>query len=233
MKQSESNFLNMVQSVLANMRNDRAIWSGEPEIESEVNDIESEYNEVTEYNTHVSGLDPSGLTKSKNSVIDQIVRLTFKACRRMCIYARKQNDLALLQLVDQTESSLGAGTEKEVISRCTALVGKAESMIDVFTPYKITADGLAEIRQLIGTYNQHVESRSTIKSSKTVSVHDISARIDSLGNKLLLLDDMIEGMIDDEDMIARYKAARTIINYGVGKTLKNKVETAATDPSAN
>lgn len=233
MKQSESNFLNMVQSVLANMRSDQAIWSGEPEIASEVGDIESEYNQVTQHNAHVSGLDPTGLTKSKNSVIDRIVRSTFKICRRMCIYARKQNDLTLLNLADHSESSLEAGTEKEVISRCTALVDKAESMIDVFAPYKITAEGLAEIRQLIDTYNQHIESRSTVKTGKTVSVHDISAQISSLSNRLALLDDMIEGLIDDDDMIARYKAARIVINYGKGKTAKNKAEPTSAEASAN
>lgn len=224
MKQSESNFLRMVQSVLANLKNDGAMWAEEPEIVSEVNGIESEFGQVNEYLEHISGLDPTGHTKSKNNAFDVVIKATLRLCRRICIFARKQNDIALLQFADHSENSLSAGTEKEAISRCAAIVGKAQSMIDVLTPYKVTADGLVEIRQLIEAYEQHIETRSTVKTNKSVSIHDISGQIASLRDRLVLLDDMIEGLIEDEDMIARYKAARTIINYGVGKTLKNKTE---------
>ena len=117
---------------------------------------------------------------------------------------------------------MSAGTEKEAINRCAAIVSKAESMIDVFSPYKVTADGLAEIRQMIEAYEQHVETRSTVKTDKSLSIQDISGQISSLKNRLALLDDMIEGLIEDEEMVARYKNVRIIINYGIGKTLKNK-----------
>lgn len=200
------------------------MWAEEPEIVSEVSGIESEFGRVNEYLEHTSGLDPTGHTKSKNNTFDVVMKATLRLCRRMCIYARKQNDIALLQFANHSENSLSAGTEKEAISRCSAIVGKAQSMIDVLSPYKVTTDGLTEIRQLIGAYEQHIETRSTVKTNKSVSIHDISGQIASLRDRLVLLDDMIEGLIEDEDMIARYKAARTIINYGAGKTLKNKTE---------
>jgi hypothetical protein len=212
----------MVQSVLANLKSDELIWSGEPEIVSEVSAIQSEFDQVNEDLEHVSGLDPTGHTKSKNSVVDTTLKATFKLCRRMCIYARKQNDLALLNFADHSENSLSAGTEKEVINRCAAIVSKAQSMANILSPYKVTAEGLAEIRQLIETYEKHIETRSTVKTDKSVSIQDISGQIGSLKNRLDLLDDMIEGLIEDEEMIARYQMARMVINYGAGKTLKNK-----------
>jgi hypothetical protein len=233
MKQAESNYLNMVQSLLANLRKDQAFWSGEPEIVSEVNAIESEFNLVNESLNLVSGLDPTGYTKSKNSTFDSIIRATYKLCRRLCVYARRQNDPLLLQFADHSENSLSAGIEKAAINRCSALVNKAETIIDALASYKITADDLASIRQLIEAYNQHLEGRSTVKTSKTVSIHDISDQINSLNNRLILLDDMIEGFIDDDDMIARYKAARIVINYGKGKTAKNKAESTSAEASAN
>lgn len=227
MKQSESNFITMVQSVLANLKTDESVWSGEPEIVSEVDAIKSEFAQINEFFEHISGLDLTGHTKSKNNVFDAIIKATLRLCRRMCIHARKQNDIALLQFVDHSENSLSAGTEKEAISRCAAIVGKAESMIDVLSPYKVSTDGLVEIRQMIGVYDQHVETRSTVKTDKSVSIHDISGQISSLKNRLILLDDMIEGLIEDEEMVARYKNARTIVNYGIGKTLKNKPDKEA------
>lgn len=233
MKQAESNYLTIVQSLLANLKKDQAFWSGEPEIVSEVDAIESEFNLVNQDLNLVSGLDPTGYTKSKNTTFDTIIRTTYKLCRRLCVYARRQNDTILLQFADHSENSLSAGIEKDAISRCSALVNKAEPILDVLLPYKITADDLTHIRQLIEVYNQHLEDRSTVKTSKTVSIHDISGQINSLNNRLILLDDMIEGFINDEDMIARYKASRIVINYGKGKTAKNKAESISAETPAS
>jgi hypothetical protein len=224
MKQSESNFLSMVQAVMANLAKDQTFWSEEPEIVSEVEAIGSEFNMVTQDLNTISGLDTTGFTKSKNNTFDTIIRSTFKLCRKMCVYARRQNDLTLLQFVDHSINSLSAGIEKVAISRCSALVSKAESILESLSSYKITADELMSIRQLIEVYNQHLEGRSTVKTNKTVSIHDVSGQITSLNNRLTILDDLIEGFIEDEDMIARYKSARIIIDYGKGKTAKNKAE---------
>jgi hypothetical protein len=231
MKQLESNFLSMVQAILAILKKDQKYWSDEPEIVSEVNAIESEFNLVNEDLNIVSGLESTGYTQSKNSTFDNIIRATYKLCRKYCVYARRYNNEVLLQLVNQSENSLSAGIEKDAISRCSAIVNKAESMLEVLLPYKVTAENLAAIRQLIEVYNHHLDGRSTVKTSKTVSVHDITDQITSLTNRLIILDDMIEGFIEDEDMIARYKSARRIVNYGKGKTAKKKAEISSTPSS--
>jgi len=233
MKQSESNNLNMVQATIANLKKDQTIWSGEPEIATEVTAIEAEYNLITGNLNMVSGLDPTGYTKTKNTAFDSIIRATYKLCRKLCIYAHRQNDAVLLKLADHSVNSLSAGIEKDAISRCTAIVTKAESILEVLQPYKITSEELTQIRQQIVVYNQQLEARSTIKTSKTVSIQDISGQIASLNKRLTLLDDMIEGFIDDEEMIARYKASRIVINYGKGKTVKNKAEAPATETPVN
>ena len=180
MKQSESNFLSMVQAVLANLTKDQTFWSEEPEIVSEVEALGSEFNLVTEDLNRISGLDPTGYTKSKNNAFDTIIHSTFKLCRKMCVYARRQNNAVLLQFADHSENSLSAGIEKIAISRCSALINKAESLLEALSPYKITADELLYIRQQIEDYNQQLEGRSTVKTSKTVSIHDISGQIASL-----------------------------------------------------
>ena len=223
----------MVQAVMANLRKDQPFWTGEPEIVSEVNAIESEFNLVTQDLNTISGLETTGFTQSKNNIFDTIIRSTYKLCRKMCVYARRQNDMVLLQFADHSVNSLSAGIEKVAVSRCSALVNKAESILEALSPYKITADELMYIRQLIEGYNGHLKERSTVKTSKKVSIHDITGQITSLNNHLTILDDMIEGFIEDDDMIARYKSARIIIDYGKGKTARNKTEPVGTETSVN
>jgi hypothetical protein len=233
MKQSEANDLNMVQAVLANLKNDQSYWSDEPEIVSEVAAIETEYNLIIGNQNIVSGLDPTGYTKTKNTAFERIILSTYKLCRKLCIYARRQNDEVLLKLADHTENTLSAGIEKDAISRCIAIVDKAESMLRALSGNKVTADELAKIRQLIVVYNQQLDTRSTVKTNKTVSIQNISVRVALLVERLTLLDDMVEGYIEDEGMIARYKASRIIIKYGKGKTVKKKAEKPSTKTPAS
>jgi hypothetical protein len=224
MKQSESNILKMVQAVLANLRKDQEFWINEPEIVAEVTEIETEYNLIEESQNTIAGLDQTGYTKSKNMAFDSIIRATYKLARKMCVYARRQKDEILLQFVDQSVNSLSAGIEKDAISRCSAILNKAELLLAELQSSKITADEIARIKQLIVVYNEHINGRSTVKTSKSVSISDNSTRIAALGDRLLNLDDMIEGYLENEEMIARYMASRIVINYGKGKTMKNKTE---------
>ena len=88
----------MVQAVMANLRKDQPFWAGEPEIVSEVEVIESEFNLVNQDLNTISGLETTGFTQSKNNFFDTIIRSTYKLCRKMCVYARLQNDTVFLQL---------------------------------------------------------------------------------------------------------------------------------------
>lgn len=224
MRQTDSNFLTMVGSVLANLTKDQADWSAEPEIVTEVNAINAEYVRIREDLDLVSGLDPKGHTITKTITFETIIHATYKLCRKMCVYARRKNDRILFQLVNYSENALRAGMEKSALSRCSAIVKKAESMTDVLAPFKITRDELSGIQNLMTVYNQQVDGRSTVKTSKQVSVKDISGQIKSLKDRFAILDDMIEGFIDNDEMIDRYLASRIVINYGKGKTAKKLAE---------
>lgn len=224
MKQTDSNYLNMVGSVLANLTKDQADWSDEPEIVTEVDAITVEYTRIKEDLVLVSGLDSRGHTITKTITFDTIIHSTYKLCRKMCVYARRKNDPILFQLVNYSEDALRAGMEKKALSRCSAIVKKAESMTGVLAPFKITLDELSGIHNLMTAFNQQVDDRSTVKTSKLISVKDISAQIRSLKDRFAILDDMIIGFIENEEMVDRYLASRIVINYGKGKTAKKVAE---------
>lgn len=228
MRQSESNFLNMVQAVVANLRADYQYWAGEAEIVSEFGFLENELARANDYLVRVSGLGTTGYTSSKNNTLEAIVKATYKLCRRMCVLARRRNDVALYNFADHSENSLMVGNEKEVVSRCLAIVNKAETMVEALSAYKVTPDGLSEIRRLAGTYKEQLEARSTAKAGKSVTIQGVSEQIGSLTERLTLLDDLIESLVEDEEAIARYKASRTIVNAGVGKTAKKEAAPGAT-----
>jgi len=227
MKQLYSNLLTMLATMLASVKKDQAAWSGETEIAVEIAAIETEYHELKTIIDQLSGLDSRGYTDAGNQEFELIVSLTLKLCKKLCVAARRTNDSALLQLANHSQSSLHAGKHKEVISRCTAIVNKAESKFGVVQSYKVTLDEITIIRQHISTLDTNIDNRSNVNTDKTtLNQHRLPELVHSIRERLIILDDMVEGFIDDEDVVARYKQSRVTVNYGKSKTAKNQTGTA-------
>ena len=81
------------------------------------------------------------------------------------------------------------------------------------------------INNLISEYQSHIDNRSNTNISKSSFGEDISNNISEMRHQLDILDDLVEGSLEDNTFIRDYKAARLIDDYGKGKTLKNKAKT--------
>jgi hypothetical protein len=222
MKQNQFNYLNMVGAVIAGMRKEQALWENEPEIGTLFTSIVSEYDMVNLKSESVSGTDTTGYTSAKDNAFDRLVAASFKLSRKLSAYAKLRNDFVLLPLVDISLTSLSRGPEKEVIARCGAIADQAQNHLSQLATFKVTESEISEVRELVGEYFQNSGDRSTASSGKSVTGKEIPEHIAALRHKLDTLDDLVEGLIDDAGFIARYKDLRMIIDYGKGKTLKNK-----------
>ena len=222
MEQTQSNFLNMTGTVIATLQKDVTLWEGEPEVKEVVNEVQKGYNAVISKSDLVSGMDKTGHTTAKDNVLDTICALTHKLCRKMTAYAKTRKDVVLLAKVDLSYSAISRGPELDVISRCAGLIDLAESRLNDFKSFKVTQDDLNAIRQLFKDYGVHIGNRNTISNDKSETGKEIDMLISLLRVKLDTLDDLVEGLLEDDAFIARYKAARNIMDYGKGKTLKNK-----------
>jgi hypothetical protein len=110
----------------------------------------------------------------------------------------------------------------EAIIRCKAILDAATTNITSLAAFKVTEAGITSIRQSITAYEGYVDKRTSTTANRTVSGEEVTAVISRIRENLDTLDDLIDGLIDDEGFIARYKAARKIVDYGKGKTLKSK-----------
>ena len=223
MNQSYSNILTMVQAVLACMKKDQEAWSNEQEIVTEIEAIESDFKAAKAIDDVLSGMDSKAYTDASNQEYEIVVTLTLKLCKKLCVSARRNNDPALLLLANHSQSSITYGKRKGVISRCTAIINKAESMLEALQAYKVTENEITAIRQHIALFDIHTDERSNVKTDKTTLTQlNLPDYIQSIRQRLIILDDLVEGFLDDEDVIARYKQSRVVVNYGKLKTAKNK-----------
>jgi hypothetical protein len=222
MNQTDFNFLHMTENTLGGLNKDKSVWESEPEIVKLIGIIQSDYDQILIKGANISGTLTTSYTGPKNDCFDKAVQATFKLSRKMSAYAKINNDGKVLPLVDLSMSALSRGIEKEILLRCQAIAQQAEALLPVLQKYKVTADEIAFIRQMAEECTEYAKQRSVASSDKVNDGKDIGALIISLRTNLDTLDDLIEGMIDDQAFISRYKSLRNVIDYGKGKTLKNK-----------
>lgn len=219
MKQSEENFLNMVHSVLDTIKKNQSIWTAESAIVKEVNAIERDYNMILGNLNLNSRIDSGIRHDTLNDDLNSIIRATIKLCRRMYLYARHHNDEIIMKLVDHSESTLTNGSERLVIRRCHRILSRAEWMHYYLKPYKVKANQLARLHDLVDNYGQDHGDQSKIKISNMAHKPNVSHQITELKERLTIFDELIEGLITNSKFISEYQNSKIIIDYSeISKT---------------
>jgi hypothetical protein len=222
MKQNQINYLNMVAGTIAGMRKEQSLWENEPEIANLFNSVVADFDIISSKYEFLSGTDMPSYTATKDNAFDRIIAATFKLSRKLSAFAKIRNDFNLLPLVDVSLTGLSRGPESDVIKRCAAITDHAKSRLTELTNFKVTEAEIVSIRSMIDEFNNHSGTRSLVSSDKSNTGKEIGTLINDIRQKFDILDDLIEGLIDSEGFVTRYKSLRAVIDYGVGKTLKNK-----------
>ena len=225
MKQTDFNFLTMCDRVTAHMRRGMNLWENEPEIVEVITIIEEKRAGISAKGAAESGLSGKGFTTAKDETLDSLVTITCKLSKKISGYAKKNRLLELIPLVDVSANSLASGPEKKVINRCKGITEIALKNMEKLVSFRVTSDEIDKINMLISDYQNHIDNRSNTNITKTSSGVDISENIREIRHQLDILDDLIEGLLEDNTFIRDYKASRLIDDFGKGKTLKNKPDT--------
>jgi len=224
MDQREFNFLNMSDRVLAHMLVGKLLWENEPEIVEVVEVIEQRRSDIAKKGAVEAGLSGKGHTSAKDNTLDTLATKTFKLSKKISGYAKKKGLLELIPLVNVSVSTISRGPEKEVINRCRAIADIAVKHLENLASFSVKKDEIEQIEKLISEYQNHIDNRSNTNISKSSSGEDITDDIGVMRHQLDILDDLVEGSLEDNTFIREYIAARLIDDYGKGKTLKNKDE---------
>jgi len=224
MNQSEFNFLNMSDRVMSHMLVGKLLWENDPEIVEVVEVIKQQRNDISVKGAVESGLSGKGHTSAKDNTLDMLAAKTCKLSKKISAYAKKKDLLELIPLVNLSLSTISRGPEKEVINRCRAIKDIAVKHMENLASFSVKNDEIEQIEILISKYQNHIDNRSNTNISKSSSGEDITNDIGVMRHQFDILDDLVEGSLEDNTFIRDYKVARLIDDYGKGKTLKNKDE---------
>lgn len=221
MNQREFNFLNMSDRVIAYMLGGISLWENEAEIVEVVEEIKAKRADISAKGAIESGLSGKGHTSAKDNALDSLATKVCKLSKKISGYAKKRGLLELIPLVDVSVTTISRGPEKEVINRCKAITDIAVKNMDNLASFGVKQDEIEQINQLVAEYQNHIDNRSNTNISKSSSGEDIVNDINDIRHQFDILDDLVEGALDDNTFIREYKGARLIDDYGKGKTLKN------------
>jgi hypothetical protein len=222
----------MVKAVIALLVKDQEAWSSEPEIVSEVAGLQSDYQTAEQIMVSLEGLDSKPYSNASNECFENAKNLCLILCNRMRVYAKRKDDTILLSFYHYNNNSITTGKRHEIIDRLTSLVEKAETLLTQLQGFKIDQAFLDSIRKSITSYDQSTDDRSNVKSDKKVkNQQNLPDVIHSIRQRLSILDDLVEGFIEDHDVVLRYKQSRHAVNYGSGKTKKNNPKTPPNLPT--
>ena len=224
MNQSEFNFLNMSDRVMSHMLVGKLLWENNPEIVEVVEVIKEQRNDISAKGAMESGLSGKGYTSAKDNTLDTLATKTCKLSKKVSGYAKKKGLLELIPLVNVSVTTISRGPEKEVINRCRAIKDIAVKHMENLASFSVKNDEIEQIEKLISEYQNHIDNRSNTNISKSSSGEDITNDIGVMRHQFDILDDLVEGSMEDNTFIRDYRAARLIDDFGKGKTLKNKDE---------
>jgi hypothetical protein len=224
MNHLEKTFMEMQNSCISVGNEYEAIFGKIQQIKDDFIALGKNGAELAEMIEKQSLNETEGHVTQKRADMAAMSKLVYKLGRKICHYAKLNNNQVLLSIVDISESKLLSGEENEIMLRFKSILAAGRDNLAILGPYEVTAASLDALDA------QYAKLASLPKTINTVSATRKSATrgIKDLNNEARIildrLDDAIEGMIDNDKIIDDWFEARKIKGRHVPVKKENGVE---------
>jgi len=218
MDKDESGYFGMVGRVINHCQENSTEWQAIPVFVKTFGELLSKSEAGLELLKQKEATKTEGFTTAKDLKFTEMKAVGYTMSKRLASFARDNEEWVLLSSVQYSETGFSKGAEKEVLNKCMVVADLADKYVDRAGDYKVNADGIANLRKLIGEYTGMPEHRDNVRSSKKVTGQDIRDDIKAIRAILDNLDDKVEALIDDKNFRDLYFEARVIGgNHNPGK----------------
>jgi len=224
MTQRQHNVLNMYNAVLQYLDENSGIWSDITPVADKQAQLQTLINSISSKSEEQQGRSSGGYTAAKNVAMDNMVDLAYKLALKVKGYAKKTGDEVLLQWVDFSMSKLGTGTSTEVINRCKLITSAAEKNLAALADYKVTEADLTALHDAINNAVPKKAERDSVNAARRGVTLSLPTLFSQAGKEANNLDDLMKGLIANEDFVTGYFAARRINDMRGGRNKKEEVK---------
>jgi hypothetical protein len=224
MTQGQNNALNMYNAVLQYLDENSGIWNNVTPVANQQAHLKSVVDSINSKSEEQQGKSTEGYTASKNAAMETMVNLAYKMALKIKGYAKKAGNKVILQSVDISISNLQSGSSREVINRCKIIAATAQANLSHLAEYKVTPADITTVRDAISNAIPKTAERDATSAERRGITLTLPSMFSEAGEEASDLDDLIEGLIDNEDFVTGYFAVRRINDMRGGKSKKEEKE---------
>ena len=211
MNKKQSNYVAMTKATLAVMETKRPEWETNEPINETVTKVAEHVNTLETEDRNREEMKTTGMTEDKGDMFETMCQLAFKLTSKLKAYAKRTKNNTLLAAVDYTETTLKAGTQQTVLVRCQTILQKAKDNAEALTTHQVTPEKITELETAINAYEPLTPQRDAVGDERVAKTVVLNETIVKIREELDILDDLVEGM-SNEEFIDAYHSARNIID---------------------
>jgi hypothetical protein len=222
MRTVQSNYLNMINAVRGHFSANTSVWSNNPLIASGVNNLNETGDAITAAATKQKINNPTGHTVAKERARNELEELVYRTSVRLRTYARLTNNDVLAVKLDVSQSALDRMKHNELLTFGRVIVAACEEHLSKLENYQIDSNTVSALSQSINLTASLYTERDTVVDQRGEVTADLDKLFTVARNQLKILDDLVEGYIDNETFVATYFNARRIHDLGGRRTKKDE-----------
>jgi len=222
------NKMTMLKAVLSLLQLHESIWSDSAPLAAAIEELAGLIAQIEEIQ-QLTGEDNSGLSASKKSEKDALIKQAFELASIIFAMATRNKDQVLLAKVDFPISELIRLRESELANKCKNIAELGRSTLPLITTFGTSEEKMNALDQQIAHFKLSIPARR-------ISVSELKAFNKKLKELLKQAIDLVTDQIDrmlvqfensKPDFYNAYLNARKVVDYGIRHEKAEVPETQA------
>lgn len=206
MKKRDINLLKMTKEMIANLEDNKLTWQYYSVIADQISKINLIYDMINE---NLSNKVKTGLevySKQKDLIIAELVKKVHKIALKAKGYAKLNHNNELLNIVDIEENELMEEPDSQIVIVCEAILNEASGIQEhLIEDFNLTEELIINASALLMQVKQMISIKDKIGKTESLMNTRMKENILELKRAFDVLDDLIYGIIEDEEFISLYR----------------------------
>jgi FixJ family two-component response regulator len=213
----------MMNAVTQHFGNNSNVWNSNPLVINGVNNLIETGKAIEEAAKKQKANSPTGHTAAKERARNELESLTYRTAVRLRSYARSTDNDVLTAKLDFSQSTLDRMKHNDLLTCSRMVVAACKEYLPKLIIYQIDNAAVDKLSQSIEQTSLLYAARDAVVDQRVEATADLEKLFTTARNQLKILDDLVEGYLDDETFIATYFNARKIHDLK-GKRAKTETQ---------
>jgi uncharacterized coiled-coil DUF342 family protein len=206
----QSNYLNMTNAVVSLFDGNNTAWNSVAPLVNGVGKLRKTRDEINITAVKQANNNPTGHTAAKERSRDILESVTLRTALRIRSYAATTDNEVLRKKMQVSRSTLDSMNINELLTFSRVTADACEENLHVLADYGIDQPLVTDLRNAINHTSTLYAHRDVIIDQRTEATAHLQELFTQARKQLKILDDLVEGYVEDDTFVAEYFNARRI-----------------------